>query len=97
MLVGVAERLGLPQDIQASVIAEVFEDNQGCIALATNHRLTNRTKYFHIKWDWFWYHYTVHREFTLSYIKSALQDADYLTKQLPKDAFKANRSRTQGW
>ena len=65
--------------------------------LATNHRLTSRTKYFHVKWHWFWHHYSVHREFEISYIKSSLQDADYLTKQLPKDTFRANRQRVQGW
>jgi hypothetical protein len=97
MLLGIAEMVGLPREIQATILAEVFEDNQGCLALATNHRLTSRTKYFHVKWHWFWYYYTVHREFVVSYIKSALQDADYLTKQTPKDAFQANRLRTQGW
>jgi hypothetical protein len=49
MLVGVAEELGLPREVQATIMAEVFEDNQGCLALATNHRLTSRTKYFHVK------------------------------------------------
>jgi Reverse transcriptase (RNA-dependent DNA polymerase) len=97
MLIGIAQKVGLPTEVLATIMAEVFEDNQGCLALATNHRLTNRTKYFHVKWHWFWHHYSVHREFTVSYIKSALQDADYLTKQNPKDAFQANRLRVQGW
>ena len=97
MLVAVAEVVGIPRNIQAKIMAEVFEDNQGCLSLATNHRLTSRTKYFHVKWHWFWYHYSVHREFEISYIKSSLQDADYLTKQLPKDTFRANRQRVQGW
>ena len=96
MLVGVAEVVGIPRDIQATIMAEVFEDNQGCLFLATNHRLTSRTKYFHVKWHWFWHHYSVHRKFEISYIKSALQDADYLTKQLPHDAFRSNCQRNQG-
>jgi hypothetical protein len=49
MLVGVAEVLSLPREVQATILAEVFEDNQGCITLATKHRLTSRTKYFHVK------------------------------------------------
>jgi hypothetical protein len=93
----IARTIGLPREIQATILAEVFEDNQGCLALATNHRLTSHTQYFHVKWHWFWHHYAVHREFSVSYIRSALQDADYLTKQTPKDAFQANRFRTQGW
>jgi hypothetical protein len=97
MLIGIAENVGLPREVQATIMAEVFEDNQGCLALATNQRLTSRTKYFHVKWHWFWHHYKVHREFEVSYIQSSLQDADYFTKQLPKDAFRANRQRNQGW
>jgi hypothetical protein len=97
MLVGVAHVVGLPEDIKATILAEVFEDNQGCLALATNHRLTSRTKYFHVKYHWFWHYYKVFKEFEISYIKSHLQDADYLTKQIPKDAFQDNRRRNQGW
>jgi hypothetical protein len=97
MLTAVADIVCLPREVQATILAEVFEDNQGCLALATNHRLTSRTKYFHVKWHWFWYHFKVHREFTISHVSSSLQDADYLTKQLPKDGFRANRERIQGW
>jgi hypothetical protein len=97
MIIGIAQTSRLSREVQATIMAEVFEDNQGCLALATNHRLTSRTKYFHVKWHWFWHFYAVHREFEVTYIRSALQDADYLTKQIPKDAFQANRFRTQGW
>ena len=97
MLQGIAQTIGLSPEIQSTILAEAFEDNQGCLALATNHRLTSRTKYFHVKWHWFWYNYEVLKEFSISYIQSALQDADYLTKQIPKDAFQENRRRTQGW
>ena len=97
ILTGVADLIRLPSEAGAKILAEVFEDNQGCLALATNHRLTSRTKYFHVKYHWFWHQYKVHREFEISYIQSSLQDADYLTKQLPKDVFRANRQRVQGW
>jgi hypothetical protein len=97
MLIGIAQKVGLPTEVLATIMAEVFEDNQGCLSLATNHRLNNRTKYYNFEWHWFWHHYSIHREFTVSYIKSALQDADYLTKKNPKDAFQANRLRVQGW
>jgi hypothetical protein len=97
MLIGIAQTVGLPTEVIATIMAEVFEDNQGCLALATNHRLTNRTKYFHVKCHWFWHHHSVHHEFTVSYTKSGLQDADYLRKQNLKNAFQANRLRVQGW
>jgi hypothetical protein len=89
LLLCIAQTVGLHSEVQASILAKVFEDNQD--------RLTNRTKYFHVKWHWFWYYYSVHRELKISYIKCALQDADFLTKQTPKDVFQANRLRIQGW
>jgi hypothetical protein len=97
MLVGIAQTVCLPRKVQATIMADVFEDNHGCLALATNHRLTSRTKYFHVKYHWFWYYYKVYREFEVCYVQSSQQDADYLTKQLPKDVFKTNRQRVQGW
>jgi hypothetical protein len=97
ILVGITNVVGLPTEVTTTIRADVFDDNQACISLATNHRLTSRTKYFHVKWHWFWYNYAVLKEFDIAYVKSALQDADYLTKQLPRDAFQANRIRNQGW
>jgi hypothetical protein len=43
--------VGLPREAQASIMAEVFDDNQGCLNLATgtDPRLTSGTKYFHVK------------------------------------------------
>jgi hypothetical protein len=84
MLAGAADLLRLSLTVQATILADVFEDNQGCLALATNHRLTSCTKYFHVKYHWFWFYYKVHREFKVLYIPSALQDANYLTKQFPR-------------
>jgi Reverse transcriptase (RNA-dependent DNA polymerase) len=97
LLKEVAAAVDLPPEVAATILAEAFEDNQGCLALATNHRTTSRTKYFHVKWHWFWYHYEVLKEFAISYIESAKQDADYLTKQIPRDGYQENRRRTQGW
>ena len=72
MLKEVAAVVGVAPETAATILAEAFEDNQGCLALATNHRLTSRTKYFHVKWHWFWYNYEVLKEFAISYIQSAL-------------------------
>ncbi len=89
--------LKLDQDLQATIMAVVFEDTKGAYYLATNHRLTNRTKYFHVKWHWFWYHFKVLRDFQISSIESENQAADYFTKGLPRDAFERNRLKVQGW
>ena len=42
--------------LTAVIQARVFEDNQGALYLATNQRITDRTKYFHTKWHHFWSH-----------------------------------------
>ena len=93
----ILDELELPEEVKATILSEVFEDNKGCYFLATNHRITNRTKYFQVKYHWFWYYYAVHKAFAISHIQSELQDADYLTKQIPRDAFERNRKRVQGW
>ena len=79
-----------------TVHASVFEDNQSAYYLATNQRVTNRTKYFLAKWHWFWECYR-NKEFQIYKCPTDEQDADYLTKMLSKDLFEKNRSRVQGW
>jgi hypothetical protein len=80
--------------VTASVRANVFEDNQGALLLAQNHRVTNRTKYFLLKWHWFW---SFAEHFTFRPIESKKQRADFLTKGLPRESFENNRLPTMGW
>ena len=94
MLVELVEALDIDLSTSASVRATVFEDNQGALLLAQNHRITNRTQYFLVKWHWFWQHQS---EFDFVKVKSADQHADYLTKGLNRDAFEHNRLLSQGW
>ena len=75
---------------------DVFEDNQSTYFLATNQRLTSRTKYLLAKWHWFWDLYK-QGEFTLVKCPTGEQLADFLTKPLPKPGFEANRLAVQGW
>ena len=72
----------------------IFCHNQSALYLATNHRLTNRTKYFLVKWHWFWQFAS---EFECLPIASSDQRADYLTKPLSIQPFESNRFHTQGW
>ena len=68
MMKEISDVLELPEEVKATILSEVFEDNKGCYFLATNHRITNRTKYFQVKYHWFWYYYAVHKAFaTVSY------------------------------
>jgi hypothetical protein len=80
--------------LHSSIRAQVFEDNQGAFLLATNHRITNRTRYFLNKFHWFWDHA---KDFEIFKIDSKNQRADYLTKPLPRESFENNRRMVQGW
>jgi hypothetical protein len=72
----------LPKNVGTAVLARTFEDNQGAYFLANNQCITNRTKYFLLKF---------HK------INTKEQKADFLTKGLSVDAFEANRRAVQGW
>jgi transposase InsO family protein len=80
----------------AMVHATVFEDNQSAFYLATNQRITNRTRYFLAKWHWFWASYNA-KMFDIVKCPTELMLADYFTKSLPKDSFERNRLGVQGW
>ena len=80
----------------------VFEDNQGAYLLATNQRLSPRTKYFNVKYHWFWsyvYNAETNPDGWLVIVKcdTKLMNADFLTKGLPRPVFEENRKRVQGW
>jgi len=54
MLLEACDELGLPKDFKSSVACRAFEDNAAALQLATEQRITNRTRYYHVKWHWFW-------------------------------------------
>ena len=83
------DTIQLPSSIATSFSSTVFnftttvyEDNQSAYYLATNQRITNRTKHFLIKWHHFW---DAVRNGHIKVVKipTDLQNADYLTKGLP--------------
>ena len=78
------------------VHATVFEDNQSTYFLATNQRITSRTKYLLAKWHWFWDCYN-QGEFSIVKCPTEQQQSDYLTKAQPKAVFEQNRKAVQGW
>ena len=89
--------LRLPQP-QATVRARVYEDNAGAYQLATRHRITNRTRYFLVKWHWFWSLVNADPPlFTLAYVPTEDQQADFLTKALTIELFLRNRYLLLGW
>ena len=79
-----------------TIQARAFEDNQGAYYLATNQRIMNHTKYFLVKYHWFWDHHNK-QEFLVYKIDTFDQLADYFTKGLSRESFKRNRLAVQGW
>ena len=84
------------------MVCKVFEDNQGCYLLATKQQLSVRTKYFSVKFHFFW-QFVYHEErnpdgwLLIKPCDTALMDADYLTKGLARVKHEDNRRRVQGW
>ena len=99
---GILDFLELPTSVNPEILCKVFEDNQGAYLLATNQRLSVRTKYFCVKHHFFWsyvYHKEKNPEGWLVIVKcpTELMNADYMTKGLVRQIFEANRLRIQGW
>ena len=93
----VLSMLNINSDLQGPRIrCLAFEDNRGALSLANSHRLTSRTKYYHVNLHWFWDH-VLCGDFEVLNISSDAQNADFLTKPLPFKVYVANRKRVQGW
>jgi hypothetical protein len=96
MLIEIIEGVKLPHIFESTVKCQVFEDNNGALLLATKQRITNRTKYFQVKWHFFWSHV---RDGTIQIVKVDTQEqwADFLTKGLSRESFERVRKLVQGW
>jgi len=88
--------LDLPSEVAATFRCRTFEDNNGALLLATKQRITNRTKYYLIKWHWFW-HWVKEAKVTVLKIATEDQCADFLTKGLPRETFERIRHLVMGW
>ena len=74
----------------------IFEDNNGAYTLATTQRPTPRTKYFNVKWHFFWQHVR-NGTLVLERIDTIDQLADYLTKGCTREILERIRLKAQGW
>jgi hypothetical protein len=92
------EILQVPEPTRATIQAVTFEDNSAALQLGSTHRLTSRTRYFHTQSHHFWQFVKENpKVLKLEPIETALMDADYATKAMPRDGFEGNRKRVQGW
>jgi hypothetical protein len=96
MLIEISSYLRLSPEWQSSIHCTVFEDNNGALLLANNHRLTNRTRYFHVDWHFFWDHQS-QGWFVIVKVDTKLQRANIFTKGEPADAFEDQRWYILGW
>ena len=94
LLTELLEALDVDEHLNTTVRARAFEDNQGALLLAQNHRITNRTKYFLARFHWFWAHAS---EFELLPVETLKQLADFLTKISSGEMFLSNRRMVQGY
>ena len=102
LVVDILDFLEISSGCRPTILCKVFEDNQGAYLLATNQRVSTRTKYFCVKHHFFWsyvYHSERNPEGWLYIIKvdTEKQNADYLTKGLVLQLFEGNRLRIHGW
>ena len=98
LIVEILHALKLPSDVQMSFMCRTFEDNNGALLLATTQRVTNRTKYYCVKWHWFWSHVNdKSKKITIHKVDTLEQRSDYLTKGLSREAFERIRMLVQGW
>jgi hypothetical protein len=105
LLIEVTNAIGVSPTLRATLHCRAFQDNRASWQLATQQRLTNRTKYFLVKWHWFWSH--VHRDSTddeddqrfvvIETCSTHVMRADILTKGLLGEKFEECRKMIQGW
>jgi hypothetical protein len=96
MLLEVTAAIGVPDTIRSTIHARAFEDNAGAFLLATAQRITNRTKYYAVKWHHFWGHVNDGSVEVLP-VDTTLQRADGHTKGLVREVFERIRKLNQGW
>ena len=93
--IGKALSIDVPQG--ANLKSTVFEDNNGCLQLATIPRMTPRSKHIGVKY--FWFRSKVGPEHGIEIVKVDTKDqlADIFTKGLPADQFSILRHTLMGW
>ena len=76
--------------------SEIFEDNAGCIVLATTEQHRPRTKHLAVKWHHF-KDQIRNGSCKITKVASALNWADIFTKTLDKKVFETLRLLLMGW
>jgi len=97
MLKDVAKELKLDIKDVSDIKSTIFEDNNGCIGLASSPRITPRTKHIAVKYHWFREHIGSDQGITLTHVDTTEQKADIFTKGLVREKFEHVRQLLMGW
>ena len=101
MISDVAAFHKMPNVSSPEISCKVFEDNQSAYLLATNQKLSPRSKHLNVKYHYFWQFVKNQNNpegwITIVKCPTDLMNADYLTKGLGRNLYEANRKRVQGW
>ncbi len=81
---------------EAVVKCTVFEDNKGCLEIATAPKMRPRTRHIAIKYHHFRRHIAM-KTITIKWVETNNQVADQFTKGLPREAFCRLRKMLMGW
>ena len=88
---------GFPiHDSTPHIKCRVFEDNQSCIEIATNHKTRPRTKHLSCRLHHF-RSFVTNGEITIEHVSTTEQLADMFTKPLPRHQFRKLCDRLMGW
>lgn len=84
------------ENLPKSIEFQVHEDNSSAFLLATQQKVSSRTRHFNVKFHHFW---DMVKKGKVKVLRCPTdkQQADYLTKGLVKDTFESCRKLNQGW
>ena len=82
--------------LPSNIDMHVHEDNTSAHLLATQHKITSRTRHFNVKYHHFW-QMVKELKVIIERCSTDEQRADYLTKGLAIMLYEACRKANQGW
>ena len=97
ILQSIGKVLKLPVPSGTLLKSAIFEDNMGCLQLATVPKMTPHSKHIAVKY--FWFHLQVGPDKGITIVKCDTKDmlADIFTKGLAFDQFAVLRELLMGW
>jgi hypothetical protein len=90
----IRRHMGLSKDYPVRIKSKVFEDNNGCIAVATSPKITPRSKHIGTAYFFFKEHLD---KLEILKVDTKEQKADIFTKAMDGPTFKTIRRLLQGW